>query len=239
MLLPFSKLKGCRLKACDGPTGEARDLYFNEQEWTISYLIADFRSWFTTRSVLLPVYFLDEVDLEAKAIAVSLKKLEIRRLAPAELRKPVSAHERMKRKERARSDPPPPASAAPLSSAPIDDAEPTARADGEARRLRSCEEISHGYTLRVRSGRIGFIEDFLIGSNDWCLRYIVIRTGLLFSGKVLLLPAHFVQEISFVRREVIASLPRSVIEEAPEYQVGVSLNGGHEQRLREHYASRP
>ncbi len=201
MLLPFSKLKDCRLICRDGIDAEARDFRFNEGGRTIRYLVAHVGSWFRPRSVAVSVYFLGEADLAEKAISIALTKREVRRSPPPNPKQ--------------RSIP---------------------GASGSSAPLRSCTELLSDYTLRTRSGQIGFVEDFLIDTEAWRLRYVVIRTGLLFSGKMLLLPLRFVQEITvFPRRQIIAALPRATIEAAPEFQPGALHEADYEDRVREHF----
>jgi hypothetical protein len=44
---------GARLHARDGEIGHLKDFFFDDQSWTIRYLVADTGNWLPNRKVLL------------------------------------------------------------------------------------------------------------------------------------------------------------------------------------------
>lgn len=47
MLSKATILKGCTLHCLDGKIGTVKDFYFDDQHWTIRYLIVNTRDWLT------------------------------------------------------------------------------------------------------------------------------------------------------------------------------------------------
>lgn len=61
MLWKTNELKGCRLGALDGQIGHVKDFYFDDQAWTIRYLVADTGNWLPHRKVLLSPHAVNSI----------------------------------------------------------------------------------------------------------------------------------------------------------------------------------
>jgi hypothetical protein len=77
MLCKAKTLKGYTLNSLDGEIGTVKEFYFDDQHWTIRYLVADTGSWLSGRQVLISPYALGTVDTEAKNIEIILTKKKI------------------------------------------------------------------------------------------------------------------------------------------------------------------
>ena len=53
MLYRASELKGYTLDAIDSTLGQCSDFLFDDQHWTIRYMVADTRRWLPGRKVLV------------------------------------------------------------------------------------------------------------------------------------------------------------------------------------------
>jgi len=53
MLRALTDMVGYRIAAEDGEVGKVRDFYFDDQEWTMRYLVADTGKWLPGRLVLI------------------------------------------------------------------------------------------------------------------------------------------------------------------------------------------
>ena len=78
MLKKVSDLKGYKLHASDGLIGKVKDFYFDDQHWTVRYLVADTGSWLSERQVLLSPYALNYINDVEKSIVISLSKNTIK-----------------------------------------------------------------------------------------------------------------------------------------------------------------
>jgi hypothetical protein len=78
MLRTVDDLQDCRIGATNGDIGRVVDFYFDDEKWTIRYLMADTAGWLLDRKVLISPHFLGEVDWEAKRVQVALAKDQVK-----------------------------------------------------------------------------------------------------------------------------------------------------------------
>ena len=90
MLNKAKTLKGYKLHSRDGEIGKVKEFYFDDQHWTIRYLVADTGNWLTGRQVLISPYALVTVNKEEKYIAIDLTKKQIEDSPSLDSDKPVS-----------------------------------------------------------------------------------------------------------------------------------------------------
>ena len=236
-MVPFRTLRDRPLIASDGRIGEVREFYFSEENWAIRYLVISIRSWFDDRLALIPVHALERINPEDKTISVRLNKQQVLRAVSVESETPVSEQpqERINQPERKESQPVPGllASALPQNGASVALNKKMAAADSH---LRCSEELRGNYTLMIYDGKIGLIEGLIIEDDQWRLRYLVVRTGFLLSGKLVLIPPQWINRISFEQREILVGLPCSLIKEAPDYDFDVPIDRVYEQRVDDHFS---
>ena len=63
-------LEGYTLDSLDGDIGKIKDFYFDDQYWTIRYLVVDTGSWLPASQVLISPYALIAVDREDKNLSL-------------------------------------------------------------------------------------------------------------------------------------------------------------------------
>jgi hypothetical protein len=90
MLRSIKQMYGDKLGASDGKIGHVKDFYFDDQNWTIRYLIADTGSWLSERQVLLSHHSLGRLDQAQKILNVNLTRKQIEGCPSIDLHKPVS-----------------------------------------------------------------------------------------------------------------------------------------------------
>ena len=56
-------LKGYAIGATDGDIGKLDDFYFDDESWTIRYLVAETGNWLLNRKVLISPFTLGKADL--------------------------------------------------------------------------------------------------------------------------------------------------------------------------------
>ncbi|MGA2519172.1 MAG: PRC-barrel domain-containing protein [Smithellaceae bacterium] len=56
-------LEGYAIGATDGDIGKLDDFYFDDESWTIRYLVADTGNWLLSRKVLISPFALGKADL--------------------------------------------------------------------------------------------------------------------------------------------------------------------------------
>ena len=90
MLRTFKDLRGFAILATDGVIGKVDDLYFDDEDWAIRYLVVDTGHWLPGRKVLISPLALGEPDWMGQLLPVSLTKAQIEHSPDIDTRKPVS-----------------------------------------------------------------------------------------------------------------------------------------------------
>lgn len=62
MLYDLSDLRDLAIGAADGEIGRVEDVYFDDEKWTVRYLIVDTGTWLSGRNVLVSPMSVRQVD---------------------------------------------------------------------------------------------------------------------------------------------------------------------------------
>ena len=90
MLRNVKELQGFAIHATDGVIGDVDDLYFDDEDWAIRYLVVDTGSWLSGRQVLISPLAVGHPDWMGQQLPVSLTKAQVERSPDIDTRKPVS-----------------------------------------------------------------------------------------------------------------------------------------------------
>jgi len=248
MLYKAKTLKGYKLHGLDGEIGNVKEFYFDDQYWTIRYLVADTVNWITGRQVLISPHALVAVNKEKQHIAIGLTKKQIEDSPSLDSDKPVSRQF----EEAYHGYYGWPiywggsfmwgSSAYPYMAGPYpgvahereEMAEATRREKAWDPHLRSTHEVS-GYHTQAADGEIGHVEDFIIDDQTWAIRYLVIDTRNWWRGKKVLVSPQWIERVSWSESEVFVNLSREGIKQSPEYTEKSLLTRDYEARLHRHY----
>jgi sporulation protein YlmC with PRC-barrel domain len=251
MLLSAQELQGYAIHARDGDLGKVRTFYFDENEWCIHSMVVDTGSWFSGKHVLLLVDVLGQPDLQRQRLSVDLTQEEVRNSPEVPKNTAASGYEGTAMRTYAggnvywSTDPfvlhsvaARPAST-PIPAAPIavDSAPRPADMQGSGGLLRSTRDIM-SYYIQATDGQIGHVEDFVIDTAAWHIRYMVVDTRNWWPGKKVLVSPLWIDLIDWDAMQVTVNLSRDRIKNSPEYDASVPLDRAYETRLFDHY-SRP
>lgn len=246
MLRAVSDLKGCSIGATDGVIGEVEDLYFDDQRWTVRYLIVDTSGWLAGRHVLVSPWAIRAVDVANKSIAVDLTRAQVENSPSVETQQPVDRRYEMEYSRyygypyywtgpyawglEAYPLPVPGSSSAP----PVEHVEP----EGDPH-LRSTTAVD-GYYIQATDGDIGHVKDFLVEDGSWTIRYAVVDTRNWWPGKHVLVSPDWITRVDWYDSKVHVDLTRETIKNSPEYDASLPLDREYEARLygsyrRPHY----
>ncbi|MGB3493333.1 MAG: PRC-barrel domain-containing protein [Elainellaceae cyanobacterium] len=240
MLDKIKTLDGYKLSNQDeGDIGTVKDFYFDDNHWTIRYLVADTGSWLTGRQVLLSPYALISVMPEKHHITINLTKEQIESSPALSSDKPVSQQFETAYygyygypmywhgfyswgtyPYLARDHKPEP--------------QRTPEEKGWNPNLRSTREVM-GYHIHATDGELGHIADFVIDDETWAIRYLIVETRNWWPGKKLLIAPQWIDRVSWSESKVFINLPRETIQQAPEYTEGCLSDRDYEIRLHRHY----
>jgi uncharacterized protein YrrD len=228
MLRRFTKLQGNRIVALDGEIGKVCDLYFDDVDWVVRYLIVDTGVWLPGRKVMISPQAVDSIDHKLHAVLVSLTRERIQGSPNVDTDKPVSRqHESEFNRYYGYSTywaqsmnwgrgPMPPV-AAPSASDLLELQERRlADALPSESHLRSAHEVA-GYSIRALDDSVGRVRDFLFDDETWTLRYLVVETRRWLFGRRVLLRLGSVQRVDWAARCVDVSQMRDQIEHGCEF----------------------
>jgi hypothetical protein len=239
MLSKANTLRNYRLHSLDGEIGKVKDFYFDDQHWTIRYLIADTGNWLTGRSVLISPYALNRVVQSEKHVTVDLTKKQIENSPSLDTHQPVSQqfevdyygyygwpaywggssawgnHPYIERDRNKWG-------------------EATKGANAWDRHLRSTHEVT-GYHLQALDGEIGHIEDFVIDGETWAIRYLIVGTKNWWPGKKVLVSPQWIERVSWNESKVFVTLSRDTIKGSLEFTEESLLTRDYEVALHRHY----
>ncbi|WP_285547141.1 PRC-barrel domain-containing protein, partial [Dyadobacter frigoris] len=74
----LNSLTGYTMRATDGEIGKVKEFYFDDQTWTIRYLILETGSWFFGRKVLISPEALTGIDSVNCAFDVNITKEQVK-----------------------------------------------------------------------------------------------------------------------------------------------------------------
>ena len=239
MLYTAKTLKGYSLHSRDGAIGSAREFYFDDEHWTIRYLVADTGSWLLGRQVLISPFALLEIDSVKKQLHVDLTKKQIEDSPSLESDKPIS---------RQFEDSYygyygwPTYWGGPYSWGPYPYVtrgndkwlEFNRGEESWDPHLRSTHAVD-GYHIDASDGSVGHVEDFVIDDDTWAIRYLVANTRNWIPGKKVLISPQWIENISWADSKVFVKLSKDAIKQAPELTDESLLNRDYETRLHNYY----
>jgi len=239
MLHKAKILKGYKLDSLDGEFGAVKEFYFDDQHWTIRYLVASTEGWLTSRLVLISPYALLGAIKAEQHLAVDLTKKQIEDSPPLSEDKPVS---RQFEQSYYGYYGYPVYWNGPFSWGaypyPVRNPEPLQQSTpGEEPgdpHLRSTDAVS-GYEIQAKDGELGHVEDFIIDDETWAIRYLVVATRNWWPGKKVLVSPQWIERVSWKESKVFVNLSRQAIKESPEYTEEALITRDYETGLHGHY----
>jgi sporulation protein YlmC with PRC-barrel domain len=239
----LKKLVGYSIETNDGKEGKIKDFLFDEDNWTIRYLEADFGSFFKDKRVILPIDAIIHPNWENNQIMLNISKEQIE-FSPTPEDVPTITREYEQRLYEYYGYPmywgtgyvPPMPSGAYYPARPLN--VPRNRQlseDAMDSSLRSFKDIE-GYNIRAVDDTLGHVEDLIVDEADWQLVYLIVDTSnwLPWSKKVML-AIDWMEEISYVDREVRVNLDTDTIKDAPDYKSDKPIEMSYEHELSEYY----
>ena len=239
MLYTTKTLKGCKLDSLDGEIGKVKEFYFDDQHWTIRYLVADTGNWLTGKQVLISPYALTGVIKDGQCITVNLTKKQIENSPSLESDKPVSLQFEqsyyMYYGWPLYWEGPNMLGTYPNIVRDIKKIKKSAKGEKTWNpHLRSTHKVS-GYNIQTVDGEIGHIEDFIIDDETWVIRYLIIDTKNWWPGNKVLISPRWAERVSWDENKVFVNLTREKVKQSPGFTEDSLLSRNYESALHKHY----
>jgi len=242
----IKELKGFTIHAKDGTKGTVKDFLFDEESWTIRYMVADLGNFLPGRKVLIPRVFLEDTDWVKGTFSVALSKDQIKNCPELSEHIPVSREYEAKLYDHYDLEYYwPVAYSAPLgTSAAIKPPNPVhlnldiIKDDDIESNLRSFNEVK-GYRLECLDKKKGHLKNFIIDDETWQIAYMVVDIGHWYTrSKKVMLSAEWMHQINYINQTVHVDLNSETLENAPEFDPSQPVNVKYEQQLFDYYGRR-
>jgi hypothetical protein len=256
MLRSVKNLSGYRISAEDGNIGRVKQFYFDDEQWTVRYLVVKTGWWIFGRKVLVSPLFFKGVDWVDQSIELNLTKDKIKKSPRAYTRKPVS---RVWETNYFRYFSVPVYWIGPFAwgnvAAPVPEEgflHPTVKAyadegseediaavseDQTRSHLRSSKEVL-GYRIGARDGKIGFVDDFVIDDRTWGIIYVIVDTAQWLPGHKVILSPLWITDVIWRRRRVKVDLSREAVKQSPKLSSYAEITRDYETKLFAHYGKK-
>lgn len=241
MLRSIEEILGYQLETPDGKIGRLKDIYFDDSSWAVRYVVVDTGGWLSSRQVLLAPEVLGEPDLENRKIPVFLTRQRIEDSPVIMQERGISWRQQEllaeyyewsgpeNRSDRSRP-PGAPGSRGGATRVLLQSAA-TEQDDPHLKSLRALI----GYHIRARGVDIGHIEDMLVQTDSWLLRYMVVDARNLLPGKKVLVSPAWVQGIDWRSAFVDVDLNPGSIKDGPAFDPSQTVSRDYERKLYDHY----
>ena len=223
MLHLARKIRGAPIRATDGDIGTVLDFFFEEQRWTVRYILVDTGRWFSGKRVLISPMSV-RIPWSRAGLDVSLTKEQVWHSPQVDAHALSRATEADVLKHYGYPiywgapgiwggfETP-----AALIAAPLVPPKPEGPVvDVEAQDLRSTHE-STGYHLHAADGEIGHVDDFLIGEQSWRIRYLLVDTSNWIGGKSVVVTTDAVKQIDPGRATLHVEATRDEIRNSQSF----------------------
>lgn len=248
MFVRACEIDGFGLHAKDGEIGHVTDLYFDDEQWTVRYLVVGTGPWFFGRRVLISPNSVTALDWDARTVTVSLSAKDVRESPDIDTDKPISRQQESEY-HLYYNFPPYWGGVAlwgryaqpggELSDQDIAEHERTkSEQQGHENHLRSAREVS-GYRVMATDGEVGHVDDFLMDPQNWAIRYLAINTGSWLKKHEVAITRKLVDQVVWSQAQMNVNASKGLIETAPDYDPAVGIDRTVESAIFSHFTTHP
>jgi uncharacterized protein YrrD len=246
MLRNVNRLVGYAIRATDGDLGKVDECYFDDQTWTIRYLVVETGSWLAGRKVLLSPAALGEPDSKSRTFAANLTMEQVGNSPDLDTAKPVSRQHEMALSGHyawpmywgtglSTGGMYGAAPLGPMTYEKTDGGdEASAPESHDDPHLRSTRSVA-GYQLHATDGDLGHVVDYIIDDETWQVRFLVVDTANWLPGRRVLISPQWIKSVEWGEAKVIVDLSREEIKGSPEFDPLQPVSVDYEGKLHDHY----
>jgi hypothetical protein len=193
----------------------------------VRYLVVTTGARLTGRRALVAPVAVGGVDTNNKTIGIELTSMQIENSPPIDTHGPVSRQYEADYYNYYHW--PPYWEVSPSPAQPQ-----TTAVEPEGMRLRSTAELT-GCSVAARDAGIGYVDDVVVDTRYWAIRYLYVDAGHRWSGRHVLVHPGWVERVSWADRGVAVDLVCDAIKAAPVLDPSDAISRDDEARLFKHY----
>jgi sporulation protein YlmC with PRC-barrel domain len=187
----INSLIGYRIEALDGRVGKVEDFYFDDQVWTIAYLIIKTGNWLSDRKVLIsPVGLIKGADRNG-TFSVMLTREQIVNGPDIHSDQTSPAKAKQAANEEAWT--------------------------GDDPHLRSIYAIT-GYHIETPDGELGHLRDLIIDDETWHITSLVIEMDHCLDGKQVIVSLKHVKEVRWSMSKILVDITSDRMQDSPGFR---------------------
>ena len=263
MLRSLKDLENFSIAATDGPIGQVKDFYFDDDAWAIRYLVVETGSWLDSRQVLISLIAIHQPDWAGRTLPVSITQAQVSHCPGIDTDRPVS---RQQESDHLGHYGYPvywgsrglwgeglyPNALRPGFAGHgidgidgIDGAERQREqaAFAQAWQARHRQDDPHlrngksviGHHIQAIDGEIGHVDGLLVDQETWAIRYLVANISSWWVGQQVLVAPRWITGVHWSDQSVSVQLTRAAIQQAPRYDASAELNRQLEMGLHDHH----
>lgn len=239
----LKELLGYTIHTKDGTKGSVEDFLFDEESWTIRYMMTDLGNLFVDKKLLIPRVFFEDADWGERMFNISMTKDELKNSPTLDEHQPVSRkHEELLNKFHSidnywTSSYAQTFGVPSMITPPHNKHKPprTVKDEDIDTSLRSFKEIK-GYRVECLDQKDGTVADCIVDTESWKNTFIIIDLGKWYTkSKQVMLPVDWISEINYKTREIRIHHNSEVLEQAPEFDPSIPVNVEHERNVYDYY----
>ena len=240
-------LTGFAVGATDGEFGKVDEFYFDDETWTIRYLIVKTGGWLSGRRVLISPSALQKPDWENETLPVNLTKEQIKNSPDIDTDKPVSRQQELDLYTHYSWPYEGGTTGAGFyggmgmmgmvsPNIPFEEkiAEKNFDQNAGDPHLRSTKDVE-GYQIHATDDKIGDVEDFIIDDETWKVRFLVVDTGNWLPGKKVLISPQWIKDVEWAESAVYVNVTADKVKNSPEYDSSKPVQDNYTTDLFNHY----
>jgi sporulation protein YlmC with PRC-barrel domain len=203
-------LIGESIGATNGEIGKVEDFYFEDDTWTIRYLVVKTGAGMSGRKVLISPNAFPKHAWASGMFRANLTREQVRNSPDIDSDKPVS---RQQEAELANYYPWQPYWGSGYYAGGVYGIiEPEGVKNSTADlHLRSCRTVT-GYHVHASDGEIGHVNDFIMDDETWQIVYVVVDTHNWIGSKKVLVAVRHIKEVQWANSTVVADVTIDVIK---------------------------
>ncbi len=221
MLCSLNQLTGFPVHATDGYIGSVTEVYFDDREWMIRYLVVETGHWLSSRRVLLSTLSTGKPDWKFKKIPVRLTREMVRTSPEIDTDKPVGLQHQMDLHAHygwamywsgesilGNTD------MVPFQEPAFEKSNRNSKPFNQHLRTTG---ILTGYRVHAFDGDVGHVIDYVIDDAAWMIHHLVIDTGNIFSPRPVEIPTVWVKNIDWETRKLHVNADSDAIRNSPKF----------------------
>ncbi len=239
MIRSCKSLEGYSLHALDGEIGHLKTLHFNDEDWSIKYLVIDLGGFWSEKKVLLLPSASYEFSWIEQNISVKLTREQIKSSLPYNADLPVSDQHELINRINFKSlylIEPWSGSFLPLWFPDLSAGQALKNLVQEIgdKDLR-CVKMITGYKVVLNDKELGKVEDFILDCNEWKLREIVIETNHLLHSSKKIIPVSKIKVFDTDNEKIELDLSSTELEDYPDYKEHDAVNREYVVKFYDYY----